>query len=158
MSTFSKLQRNSFTQNFLKNLFFLVFYVFYSSLASIYEYLPVLLGILFFKYLRDFRSFNFLGIFTVFLCIMFFEIQYSQSLMFIFLMFMFLGFLVNKIATILDEKNILFVVIYIFLPYVGYFFLSQYVVILDSEVSVGFDFWILWYIFVEVCLVLVWRR
>lgn len=157
MSTFPKLQRNSFIKDLLKNFGFLVFYIFYIALSSIYALFPPLLGVLFAKYIKDYKEANFLGLFVVFSSCLLFEVQKANMAGIMFLLFVFLGVVVGKIVAWLDEENILFGVVYVILPYIGYFFASQCLGILSAQRSVSFDLWVLWYIIAE-ALVVIWKR
>ncbi len=157
MSTFSKLQRNSFTKDLLKNFSFLVFYIFYMALSSIYAFIPPLLGVLFAKYIKDCKNTNFLGLFVVFGSCLIFEVQKASVVGVVFLLFVFLGAVVGKISAWLDQENILFGVVYVILPYIGYFFASQCLGILSAQRSVNFDLWVLWYIIAE-SLVVIWKK
>lgn len=157
MSTLSRLQRNSFAKDLLKNLGFLIFYIFYVALSSIYIFFPPLLSLLFVKYIKEYKNANFLGVCIVFIACLVFEVQKTSGVGIVFLLFLFLGFVVNRIASVLDKRNIFFNVIYVLLPYIGYFFVSQCLSILSMQRPVGFDIWVLWYIIAE-GLVMIWKK
>ncbi len=155
MSALPKLQRNSFAQNLLKNLFFLIFYVFYIALSSVHIYLPPFLGVLFAKYIKDLKESNFLGIFTLFLALLVFETQKSSYIGVAFLFFVCLSLIARKIASILHASRFVRI-IYVILVYVGYFFILQCISLWNAQPPMQFDVWI-WYILIE-SMVLVWKK
>ncbi|MCE3040136.1 hypothetical protein [Helicobacter anatolicus] len=157
MQTFSSVSRNSIIKNLLINFVFLVFYIFYVALSSVYIVLPPLLGILFAKYIRDVKHKRLSGVFCIFVCCVFFEVERSSIVGVLFLLFIFLSFLVNKTLTLFREKGYLFGLIYVFLPYIFYFLFLQTFMVFSGQPPIEVDFYLLWYLFVEGVIVL-WRR
>lgn len=157
MQTFSHMSRNSIIKNLLKNLAFLLFYVFYITLSSIDTILPPLLGVLFAKYIQDTKQRNLIGLFCVFVCTLFFEVEKSSLLGVLFLLFVFLFYLVHRLKLVLHEEGYFFNLIYVFLPYVFYFFFLQAFSVLSGHRPISIDFVIFWYFFAESVIIL-WKR
>lgn len=157
MQTFSDMSRNSTTKNILVNIAILVTFVCYLALSNIYVFLPPLLGLLFTKYIKDFKDANFFGSFVVLILCIFFELEKSNNIGFLFLLFIFLSFVVSKIGLILQEESRFFGVIYVFLPYMFYFFVLQSLTIFNHQMPIVFTPIILWYVFCESVLV-IWKR
>lgn len=154
---FSNITRNSAVKNILVNSLFLLSFMIYLSLSSIYTILPPLLGILFTKYNKEFKNANFFGLFIVLIASLAFETEKSSLIGILFLLFVFLSFLVSKLSMILQESSPLFRLLYVFLPYIFYFFVLQSPAIFNDEKSISFSFMILWYLFCESALVL-WKK
>ena len=157
MQAFSNMPRNSTFKNILINLSFLVVYVFYLSLSNIYVALPPLLGLLFAKYSRDLRNNDFFGVFVAFLATLFFEVEKSSSMGILFVLFLFLSVVISRLALILQESSHPFRVVYIFLPYVFYFFILQVLTIIHHQAPLPFNLLILWYLFCESVIIL-WKK
>ena len=157
MQTFPKLQRDSFIKKILKNLFFLVFYIFYIVLSSLYIFFPPLLGVLFSKYIKDVKNMDILGITSVFIAVLFFEILKSDTIGIVFLMYVLLAFITHRIGSVLQEETAFFRLIYIFFPYVFYFFILQCLTIFKSEPPMHFDILFLWYFIVE-SVIVIWKK
>ncbi|WP_158654749.1 MULTISPECIES: hypothetical protein [unclassified Helicobacter] len=157
MQEFSSMSRNSSVKNIIANVILLVVFVCYLSLSSIYVIFPPLLGILFAKYIRDCREANFFGMFIVLLLCVFFELEKSNMIGPLYLLFLFLSYVVSKTALILQETTRMFRLIYVFLPYIFYFFILQSLTIINHQPPIPFNALVLWYLFCESVIIL-WKK
>lgn len=157
MQEFSSMSRNSSFKNIIVNLIVLVVFICYLSLSSIYVIFPPLLGILFAKYIKDCKEANFFGMFIVLLLCICFELEKSDMIGFLYLLFLFLSYIVSKIALILQETSRMFRLIYIFLPYIFYFFILQSLTIIKHQPPIPFSALVLWYLLCESVIIL-WKK
>ena len=143
------MQRSITYKNPVKVLFYIVLFLLYSSLATIYIYLPPLLGILFFLLSKSIRNDDMILALIISFCLVVFEVN-NGYLLFSSIIYLTLAdrFAIPKIIQNFSCASCV-KVSYILLSYIGYYLfllLASKIFILDTP---SFNYYIVYYIVIE---------
>lgn len=154
MQTFSYMQRNIDDK---KNIIYILIFtisIFYESLTTIYPFLPPLLGIAFWFFLKALNFNNRLLFFLITIYTIFFEVDHSLPLFSTIFLYLLLYLIFKRFFKLFSNITILKVMavssVYIFYPIVLYIFHKFFKTDIFS-----IDFSYLSYIFLEIFILLI---
>ncbi len=154
MQTFPPMQRSITNQKVLSSIGIGIAFVLYQSLSSIYLFLPPLLGVLFFYFIRALEKEDIEDLVLIMLLLLIFEAEKDFLLFGALVYFTFIYRFVIPRLRILTSCYVCLKIIFLFLAYPG-FLLYSYVLnqVLWVETP-SFDWHIFYYMFIEFFLVL----
>lgn len=141
-----------------KAFLLVVGFFFYTSLNHIFLALPPMIGLLFIFYLKTSRQNEWITTFGIVFCLVLFEINHSEYVGILPIIFVIADWLVIKKFRLLFEENLLFIFIYVFLIYITYYFALYIFGTLKIASSLQFMSSLISYVFYESCLGIVYEK
>lgn len=135
-----------------------IWFFFYTSLSDIFLTIPPMIGLLFIFYLKTSKQDEWIVTFGIVVCLIFFEINHSEYVGVLPIIFVIIDWLVIKKFRLLFEENLLFIFIYIFLIYITYYFVLYVFGTLKIGSTLDFMSEFTSYIFYESCLGIIYEK
>ena len=147
------MQRSISNQNSLSPFFYVALFVLYEGLSSIYLFLPPLLGVLFFLFIRAFKKEDLLSIILVVFSILVFESENGYLLFSTVIFFaLTLKFILPKIEQNFNCSVCVKVSI-VLLAYIGFYFFSSILASIFLLPMPSIDYYVIYYIVIEFLIV-----
>ncbi len=147
------MQRSIPNKKPLKYLLFVTLFVVYVGLSSIYLFLPPLLGVLFFLFIKSLKNHDTIAILLVAFCLLIFE---SEKGYFLFNTIIYFWLVYKFVLPKLEQNfncSICIKLAIILLAYIGFYFFNLLMSTVFLLPLVGISYYIIYYIIVEFLIV-----
>ena len=153
MQTFSGMQRSISDQNSLTPFIYVALFVLYEGLSSIYLFLPPLLGVLFFLFIKAFKKEDLLSIILIVFSILVFE---SEKGYLLFTTVIYFALVLKLILPKIEQSfncNVCIKISIVLLAYVGFYFFTSIVSSIFLLPMPAINYYIIYYIVIEFLIV-----
>ncbi len=147
------MQRSISSKKSLTPLLYVALFVIYESLSSIYLFLPPLLGVLFFLFIKSLKNDDVIAIFLVAFCLLIFE---SEKGYLLFSTIIYFGLIYKLVLPKIEQNfncNPCIKISIVLLAYIGFYFFNVVMSTIFLLPLVGISYYIIYYIIIEFLIV-----